>query len=700
MSGIIYLFTGFFYHMDRSAPKIPITFADLTHTGQLVATNVFPFGVSLVAAYAKKTFGDLIEASIFKYPNDMSDHLSRDVPRIACFSNYLWNNRLSTAFSERIKRRSPETAIVFGGPNYPLVFEEQAAFLSASPIIDFYIFREGERAFANLIETLMKNDFNIPRLKARKEKISGVHYFSDGELICGDAPERIRDLSETPSPYLMGMLDKFFDDVLVPIIETNRGCPFSCTFCYEGNAFFRKINCNSRERINAELDYIVERVKVPDVFISDSNFGMFKEDLETSRKLARLRKSHSWPKYVNNSSGKNQKDRVMEAARILDGALVLTVSIQSADETVLNNVNRKNISLEQIIEVGKYAATLGANSYCEIILAMPGDSKQAHFDSVFKMVDAEINDVLTYQMMMLPGTDTASRKSRKRHQMTTRYRILPRCFGEYEALGEKFSVVEVEEICVANETISFQDYLDCRALSLTMELFYNGGAFREVLELLGLYGIKGSRFVSRVHDTVSGADTALNKIYEAYLKENQDKLWEDRAALETNLLKPEAIDRLISGELGSSELYMYKAQAFFRHQAELHEIAFAAAGGLLKEAGVLDKRLQLYLDQLSIFCLRRKGSLCETERETVEVFDFDFIVLEERAFKVDPLNHETPSGTVTRISHTGDQKDLINAYLEQYGTSLNGLGRLLLRSHVNKLYRKSSYAQRQPRGQD
>ena len=39
------------------------------------------------------------------------------------------------------------------------------------------------------------------------------------------------DLTLIPSPYLSGRLDQFLDGKLMPVIQTNRGCPFSCTFC-------------------------------------------------------------------------------------------------------------------------------------------------------------------------------------------------------------------------------------------------------------------------------------------------------------------------------------------------------------------------------------------------------------------------------------------------------------------------------------
>lgn len=672
--------------------KIQVTFSDLTHTGQLVAANIFPLGVSLVAAYAKNAFGDLIEANIFKYPEDLSNHLSRSIPQAACFSNFLWNKRLSTAFSERIKQASQETAIIFGGPNYPLTREEQTTFLSENQVIDFYVYRESERSFTGLLKMLMENNFDVPGLKALRKEIPGVHYLSNGLLICGEPLERIQDLSETPSPYLSGMMDKFFDKALIPVIETNRGCPFSCTFCFEGSEFFQKVYWSTRERINAELDYIAERVQGPDILIADSNFGMFQEDIETAQKLAELQKSHDWPKYLLNSSGKNRKDRIMKVAEILNGAMVLTSSIQSVDETVLKNIKRKNISLDQIIEVGKFSERLGANSYSEVILAMPGDDSEAHIRSINFLIEAGINYVMMYQMLMLPGTEAASPESRDRFELETYYRVVPRSFGQYDILGDSVPVAEIEEICAGARDLSFQDYLDCRTYNLTVEIFYNGGVFRELINFLKLNGVKASEFIAKAHERVTGSDNPLSGYYKDFVSENRERLWKDRDSLEDFTHEPDIIKRFISGELGSSEIYKYKTIIFFWRQKPLHRLAFATARELFKGAGGLDEKTRRYLKELDEFCLMRKDALHETDRDVTKMFSFDFIALSKTNFEDNPLDYESTKEVPIRIFHDQEQRSLIEKYRSQYGDNISGLGRLLSRTNVNTLYRKYAYA--------
>ncbi|MGB0683463.1 MAG: B12-binding domain-containing radical SAM protein [Magnetovibrionaceae bacterium] len=673
---------------------VRVSLADLTHTGQIVAANAFPLGISLIAAQTIKEFGQAVDCSLFKYPTDLAESLGEaqaqgTFPEVVGFSCFLWNAELSSRFAKRIKTIRPETVIVFGGANYPTDAAGQEAFLCDHPEIDFFIPLEGELPFVALLRMLIDVDMDVEVLKDSEPDLAGVHYLSGGRLIAPPPPERMKDLTETPSPYLLGLNDKFFDDSLIPIMETNRGCPFQCSFCVIGESYHTKVRKKSPDRIREELHYIAARAKVPDLFMSDSNFGMLKQDLETCDVLAQLRREQGWPKYLRNSSGKNRKEQVLEAARVLDGAMVLTVSVQSTSPDVLKNVRRDNISLEQIVDVGKQAEVLGANSYSEVILCLPGDTAKAHRESVLAMVDAEVNDVMMYQAMMLPGTDMATGESRRRFGAKTRYRVLPRCFGHYDLLGERLSVAETEEICVELNGLSFQDYLDCRAFNLSVELLYNGGIFKELLGLFQVLGLRRRDFVLAADRLARAPGSPLEPVFDAYLKENVEKLWPDRIALGAHLQEPGIIDQYIAGERGNGELYAAKAEVFFHRQESLHDLAFETARQCLRKAGHLSSVLETYLAELKDYSLAKKSRLNRVDDATETLFSFDFPALERALFRADPLQFHRPEGVTVEQAHTAHQRDLITAYLNQYGETINGLGRLLLRSHVNALYRQS-----------
>jgi len=177
----------------------------------------------MVASYSLEKFKDKIAAEIFKYPTEYIAQLEKEVPRIACFTNYIWNLNLSYEIARAVKEKSPGAVVVFGGPNYPLEPREQEAFLRERPAIDFYVFRNGEIPFSFLFEALRNYDFDAEKLKADKMVIPGCHYLGNGEFIMGGEVAAMRDLDEIPSPYLTGLCDKFLaNEKLVPLMLTPR----------------------------------------------------------------------------------------------------------------------------------------------------------------------------------------------------------------------------------------------------------------------------------------------------------------------------------------------------------------------------------------------------------------------------------------------------------------------------------------------
>src|SRR5207237_10109412 len=138
--------------------------------------------------------------------------------------------------------------------------------------------------------------------------------------------------------------------------------PFTCTFCTEGEKYYTKVAKFTNERIAQEIDYVgrkMAEVRLQggrnDLYIADSNFGMFPEDMETAKSLARSRQTHKWRAHINSSTGKNQKARVLEVAKILDGSIVLSGSVQTLDPVVLANVKRANISAPELMALGLQA---------------------------------------------------------------------------------------------------------------------------------------------------------------------------------------------------------------------------------------------------------------------------------------------------------------------------------------------------------
>ena len=128
------------------------------------------------------------------------------------------------------------------------------------------------------------------------------------------------------------------------MIETTRGCPFSCSFCTDGLDIKNRISRYDDQRTKDELKYIAKRVKnMSELMMADLNFGMYKQDIVTAKMIRDLQQTFNYPKTVDVSGGKNMPRRIIEVASIIKG-WHLNAAIQSTDPDVLKAISRDNIS--------------------------------------------------------------------------------------------------------------------------------------------------------------------------------------------------------------------------------------------------------------------------------------------------------------------------------------------------------------------
>ncbi|PIQ96713.1 MAG: radical SAM protein, partial [Nitrospinae bacterium CG11_big_fil_rev_8_21_14_0_20_56_8] len=352
-----------------------IYLADLTHTGAGIATEAFPLNVGLMASYAHKRFGREIEISLFKYPQDLLEAMRAHPPDILGCSNYTWNANLAYNFTLLAKSLNINALTVWGGTNYPFESSPQEEFLRKRPALDVHVFYEGEQAFGEVVERMLATG---TARNALTEPIPGCQFISpsDGSFVSGPSLPRIQDLDSIPSPYVTGWLDKFFDGVLTPLLETARGCPFACNFCNAGDDYYTRVNKFSDDYVREELTYVARkasRAGVGHATLADNNFGMIPRDAKTVRVIHDLQTQYHWPASLTVWTGKNSRQRVIEATRLLGSSLSISMSVQSLDNEVLKNIKRDNIRLEDFRAIADELSNQERPQHSEVIMPLPGE---------------------------------------------------------------------------------------------------------------------------------------------------------------------------------------------------------------------------------------------------------------------------------------------------------------------------------------
>ena len=562
-----------------------IYLADLRHNYYGVLSNdCMPLGVGYLKAVLDRDLPD-VRSRLFAYPDALWEAIEQEPPDVLMLTNYMWNEWLSFHFADLMKRVRPETLVVMGGPNIALEDDRQIEYLRAHPEVDVYALGEGDFLGRDIVAEFLDAGKSVEALMAR-DLPSCVQRRPDGDVVVTDIPARHKQIEEIPSPWLTGVLDEFFDGRLAPLLETNRGCPFTCTFCVQGTRWYAKVHNFTQERIYEEIEYIGQRIKercpsMGFLRIADSNYGMYERDIAISEKIGEAQAKYGWPTYIDATTGKNRPERVIKSLEKANGALVLYQAVQSLDERTLKNIKRSNIKLEAYEELLIHMRGRGLRSLSDLILGLPGETLETHLAGVARMIDAGINELHLFQAMLLKGSPLETAESRDTYKFDSRFRVLPKNFGVYA--GEK--VFDVDEIVVATDSMSFDDYLQARTYALASSIFWNNSWFEDAVTLAQSFGVARSAWLTRIAEILSSPDGPMAQLVAGFERETSNELFATRDALVEFYSRPENFDRLERGEIGDNLMYKYRAMAAFFTWPETCRVAMDATRALLEEHG-------------------------------------------------------------------------------------------------------------------
>lgn len=665
--------------------------ADLSHDGIRLATESFPYNVGLVAAYAKKHLGDAVEFRLFKYVNALCKALKERPPDILGCSNYVWNSNLSEWALGYAKRVNLETVTVQGGTNYPFDADGQVEFLAAHPNTDLYVYYEGEVAFLNLLKRFL----DTRRLQSMKENpISGCQFLSprDGSLMTGPPVDRIKRLDEIPSPYCSGLLDEFFDGRLTPMIETTRGCPFTCNFCNAGDEYFTKVNMFSLEYVRAEIEYIAPRIAavgVSNLTIADNNFGMYPRDTEVCQVIREAQTTHKWPLGVLATTGKNNKERIIKATEILGTSLLVNMSVQSMDKHVLKLIKRDNIKLGTYTDVNRILTAQGRSQNAEMIFPLPGETYESFMNGVKELIESGANKVTSYTLQLLYGTDYKDPEYRRLYGYVGKWRVIPLDFGEYE--GQR--IFDVEEVAVTSKDVTFEKYLAARGFAFLTEVLYNNYIFREILKYLREHGISAYTWVLTAWDRRSEFPDEIKQVFDAFVAETKSELWNTEVELAAFYAQPENYERLLRGEIGGNVIFKHKARLIGRHIDAW--IDYVAQVALDLVHGRLDsdaERSRAELGEIVRYIKHKLTAVLDSAASPEPLsasFQYDLLAWLEDDRGAGVADFARPAGVVYMFRFSDRQLLERSDDFRRYGSDLNGLAKILARvpSH-DRLFRQ------------
>ncbi|TFF96500.1 MAG: radical SAM protein [Promethearchaeota archaeon] len=362
---------------------------------KLVTDNfkIPPLGLEYLMGHIK----DLVEVDILDARNlkldleDIREYVAEYKPDLCGISvNLTCGINLALDMAEIVKEQAgSECDVILGGWHPTLAFEE----ILENPHVDAVIRGEGELTFTELIK------------KGTFKDILGISYKKDGKPIHNEDRPLIENLDKLKFPYREYRKVKRYSMLMIPmdVVETSRGCPFSCNFCCIHEFYRHKYRMRSAKSIVKELYEIKKMSRVDDILIVDDNFTVNVNHVKELCEL--IIKSNLNLHFI----AQVRVDSIVKHPEMVElmakaGFWLFFIGIESITDKGLKDIN-KRISVTQILKAIDIVHKNNIIIIGNIILGSDLDaSEQDVLDSIRRARNFQV-DFLTYSILTpLPRT--------------------------------------------------------------------------------------------------------------------------------------------------------------------------------------------------------------------------------------------------------------------------------------------------------
>ncbi|OQX72573.1 MAG: B12-binding domain-containing radical SAM protein [Campylobacteraceae bacterium 4484_4] len=382
--------------------------------------------------YLRANLKELRERSVIEEfvigenPQNIAEKILRHTPKIVGIGTYIWNAPDVHNLIETLKKVSPQTTIVLGGPEVshpPFRVDFSAA--------DYIVPGEGEIGFYTLCRDLLAGTPPKSRIPA----------------------PTVPKLKALALPY-----DEYSDHDIAHrhiYVEASRGCPFECEFCL--SAIDERVRMFDMERLMESFEKLWQRGARKFKFI-DRTFNL---NIRHAIRLIDFFLAKEEPCELHFEV---IPDHFPEALRerikaFPPASLQLEIGIQTLNPEILANIHRR-MDLQKVREnIAFLEQETNAHLHLDLIVGLPGESLESfanNLNTLKKMTDAEIQIGI---LKKLSGTTL------HRHD---------------EVYGMVYSDIPPYDI-LKNDLLSFETIQKMKRFARYWDIVYNSGNFRKTV---------------------------------------------------------------------------------------------------------------------------------------------------------------------------------------------------------------------------
>ena len=233
------------------------------------------------------------------------------------------------------------------------------------------------------------------------------------------------------------------------ITETNRGCPYKCTFCDWGGVVFSKVFNFDSQRVYDEITWMAHN-EIELISLADANFGIFVDrDSKIIEHAVATKKQFGFPKLFDTSWTKNTKPETLQMAKsLLDSGMLrkFVMSLQTLDEGTLKNNKRTNLDGSKFKSLIEDRSVSCAS---ELIVGLPGETVESFKSGIGQLIDQDIK-VISNPLTVFPNSEMS------KPEYIDKWKIDVESFPSDWSI--KYGVEEYEDLVVSTSSFSRSEW--------------------------------------------------------------------------------------------------------------------------------------------------------------------------------------------------------------------------------------------------
>lgn len=406
-------------------------------------------------------------------PDILKDFETRGVPELVGIGATLLSLREAFEIASAIKARYPQVKTVIGGPG--VSFPKETLFQYGKGV-DFFVRGEGETAFLELVRCLEsgnKDYSRIPRLLWKNEK---NEVLENPECAFRDLNDRIfTDYESLPMERYhlhppMGVFPP------ATMIETSRGCPYSCSFC----CIARRVRYKDPALVEEEVRKLQKNFGIREVHFIDPTFTLDqKRAKEICDRISPLKLKWTCKTRVDLVP----KELLEGMAR--SGCYLISFGVETSQDVLLKALH-KNATVNHTLEAFKNCKELKIRTAAYLMLGCPGETEESVADNI-RFVKTLDPDYVLYDILQADPANAMTQDYRTQGRFTegdlSRYYLSDEdnYFLHYSLTGEPLEKVnrwlkKASRAFYLRPSYIIKKLKDIRSLQDILNLFH-GAAF-------------------------------------------------------------------------------------------------------------------------------------------------------------------------------------------------------------------------------